>query len=96
MATLSVLTNKRPVLRLTDQSPGVIRAEESAHSLQFMEGGAVRVEFCQESGQIVERGPASGHCRHLPPFHGSVLGPASVTGNGRRQERSQIELSVII
>ena len=95
MASLSVLTNERPVLRLTDQSP-VTRAEESAHSLQFMEGGAVRGEFCQESGQIVERGPASGHCRHLNPFHGSVLGPASVTGNGRRQERSQIELSVII
>ena len=57
VVTPVILTNERPVLRLSDQSEAVTRthkAEESARSLPLRGEGAVRGEFCQESGQTVE------------------------------------------
>ena len=55
MATLSLLTNEKPVLGLTDQSEAVTRTQSCGIcSLITMRGGeAVRLEFCQESGHTV-------------------------------------------
>ena len=55
MATPSLLPNEMPVFGLTDQPESVTRTQSwGICSLITMEGrGAVRVEFCQESGQIV-------------------------------------------